>query len=481
MKRIISIVLSLFLLISIGIKNINAAGDVFDITVSSRNVSWDASAIEAILGDTPDKYEVVFVLNAVKNDTEKELLNTRIEAVDTLDFSSEIQNFRAKIEAEDDNDDEFQLLISVEAIKAGAKIGVSNFTDECLRHFYRLDSIVKTLDKDGNEEADPNKGGTVSSKYYYYEDEQAEFVVFPNAGYTYEAEGNEFDTTSILEKEKVYLNASELVKVTFVPTVKVKIDTGANHKNIADHFMEYFDDLPSTDELNPIQNDSIIEINIPLLLDDGDGFAPARYEEYRDAFYYIAYEGIDNKDAYTDKSEYLADVNNDPNRGSQYGQDYEDLKEQVKDGDVFYILWSKAINKVEITIDKIACGTKVEVVRDDVGDIVSQKPTPKVTIKTDNVSIAKDLDDEDFIYWVILNEKGESEDAFEGVVNDTMNALALFKAAGGYYFPANVEVLVNGEKAFHVESYASSFALIHKIGGACPINPRPAVPNTSVK
>ena len=62
-----------------------------------------------------------------------------------------------------------------------------------------------------------------------------------------------------------------------------------------------------------------------------------------------------------------------------------------------------------------------------------------------------------------------------------MNALALFKAAGGYYFPANVEVLVNGEKAFHVESYASSFALIHKIGGACPINPRPVVPNTSVK
>ena len=277
MKKIISLLLSLMMVLTIGVRSVNADVVEFDGEVGNSSLSW---ASDAVVDTT--KYQVSIVAKAIKGESEDILLDKTVDATgNSYDFSQEIEDVRSLIKANDDNHDEFYMVLTVLALNGSDEVmGQSIDSGDLYKYFYRVDSTVKTLDKDGNE-TDPNLGGTVSEKAYYYQDELVSFEVTPNEGYFFEAQGNAFYTNNIQEGEELFLGVNEHIEVTFIPSVRIKIDTGENHESVAEYLNEYFNDDPSKDIIKPVLNGSVLELNLPLLTESEDGLIPLLYDDLK--------------------------------------------------------------------------------------------------------------------------------------------------------------------------------------------------------
>ena len=459
-KKITLFIISMLLFLTIGVRNVNAEIKTFNIEFFGREIKWSKEDINEKLGNMPDMFVLDLTLTRIKGEEEIAILNKRIELTDeSYDLNKEIDALRDAVAGNDNGDDEFRLYISLEAYLNDDLIGKNEENDENIKHFYRVDSVIKTLDAEGKE-VDPKLGGSVSEKAYYFEDEQASFEVNLNEGYDFEAYGNYFDTTSINEKETFFLGSHEKVEVTFIPMISINIDFGENHVEVGKNFVEYLDDTPVFEILNPKLNASILTMNVPVLYNDGDSYRKATFEDYRFSFYNILFGCVDDKEKYLDKNEYLCNV-------SDKKDDYktimeEEINKEIKEGDTFYVIWLKPLDIVDVSIEELECGTNI--ISETKDEIATQNIMPKITINSEHITTKTVFSEDGFAYWVSISENEEEEyELYNGIIkhsNGPMKAMLVLGTEGGYYVTEDTKILVNGKEVSERQILGTLFIVI---------------------
>lgn len=438
MKRLVKLLLSVVVFLSIGVVKVKAI-DYFEIEVYGETVFFDA--------DNPEITSYTIGYDLVSDDgtehTYKEFHATVDGALGSHSFSDIVNQCRGTLKEEAAAYDNFVLLVHVTANIGDSVYKYSRRVPAV--EFFRLDSEVETLNEYG--EGVPYTGGTVSETTYWPASRLADFTVSPYDGYMFEANGGPFSTTSILEKEKFFLKENVTVKVTFFPSARVNIDTGSNHADIASSLEEYFEDTPMSDLFDMELNGSVLTMNLPSLMIRDDEIRPFTYNVVRINLFDVITRNIIS--GFDHKGETIFDINNDLNRNTTIDDPCHDLDKVIAEGDIFYALWGKAIKKLEFVVDDVAPGTEIKIQRDPGSGAIGQAPTPKITFKTPNVSVFIAPNNIPINYWAIIDDKGDFEDLYEGVVTNPMYGFVVVKADQGYKFdPNECKVVVDGKEAY---------------------------------
>ena len=438
MKRLVKLLLSVVVFLSIGVVKVKAI-DYFEIEVYGETVFFDA--------DNPEITSYTIGYDLISDDgtehTYKEFHATVDGALGSHSFSDIVNQCRGTLKEEAAAYDNFVLLVHVTANIGDSVYKYSRRVPAV--EFFRLDSEVETLNEYG--EGVPYTGGTVSETTYWPASRLADFTVSPYDGYMFEANGGPFSTTSILEKEKFFLKKNVTVKVTFFPYKRVNIDTGFKHADIASSLEEYFEDTPMSDLYNMELNGSVLSMNLPSLMIRDDETRPLTYNVVRINLFDVITSKIIT--GFDHKGETIFDINNDLNRDTTIDDPCPELDKVIAEGDIFYALWGKNIKKLEFVVDDLAPDTEIKILRDQAGGATGQAPAPKITFKTSNVSILNAPRDIPMSFWVTLDDQGEFDDLFEGIVTNPMYGYVIVKADQGYLFdPYECKVFVDGKEAF---------------------------------